>query len=98
MEETVYVYLANVEVGETFLQMAEDEGFRFPDGELPSRRAYTELMLISGGNVNYVDSIGKLVFKSDVNIYNNAPFIRVDFKNYINGNEHYIMDSYRFYQ
>lgn len=26
MEETVYVYLANVEVGETFLQMAEDEG------------------------------------------------------------------------
>ena len=36
----VYVYLANDEIGNKFMQQAEEEGFTFNDGANPTSRCY----------------------------------------------------------
>ena len=43
----VYVYLANDEIGNKFMQQAESEGFTFDDGVKPTGRCYAEIITIA---------------------------------------------------
>lgn len=76
----VYVYLANDEIGNKFMQQAESEGFTFCDGEKPTRRCYAEIMSVNKNlTINYVGSIGRMAFGSGAKTVNNQQLIRVEF-------------------
>ena len=76
----VYVYLANDEIGNKFMQQAESEGFTFCDGEKPTERCYAEIMSVNRNlTINYVGSIGRMAFGSGAKTVNNQQLIRVEF-------------------
>ena len=76
----VYVYLANDEIGNKFMQQAESEGFTFCDGEKPTGRCYAEIMSVNRNlTINYVGSIGRMAFGSGAKTVNNQQLIKVKF-------------------
>ena len=86
----VYVYLANVAVGEHFMQQAESEGFMFEDGAKPTERCYAEIMAVNGNKtINFVGSIGRMAFGSGAQTVNGQQLIRVDYEKYIAGAKDY---------
>jgi hypothetical protein len=86
----IYVYLANVAIGEKFMQLAEDEGFTFCDGVKPTERCYAEIMAVNGNKtINFVGANGRIAFGSGVKKIGNNDLIRVDFQKYITGAENY---------
>ena len=90
MNGRVYVYLANVEIGEKFLQQAEDEGFTFADGAKPTERCYAEVMAVNGNlTINFVGANGRIAFGSGVKKIGDDELIRVDFEKYAAGEENY---------
>ena len=87
----IYVYLANVAIGEKFMQLAEDEGFTFGDGAKPTDRCYAEIMAVNGNKtINFVGANGRIAFGSGVKKIGNDDLIRVDFQKYITGAEDYL--------
>lgn len=90
----VYVYLANVAVGEQFLQQAEDEGFTFTDGTKPTERCYAEIMAVNGNlTINFVGANGRIAFGSGAKRIGDDELIRVDFEKYISGAADYSYKS-----
>lgn len=86
----VYVYLANVAIGEHFMQQAEAEGFMFEDGAKPTERCYAEIMAVNGNKtINFVGSIGRIAFGSGAKYVGEKELIRVDFEKYIKGEKDY---------
>lgn len=82
----VYVYLANVEVGEKFLQQAEDEGFTFADGAKPTERCYAEIMAVNNDTtINFVGTNGRIAFGSGIKKIGDDELIRIDFEKYFDG-------------
>lgn len=76
----VYVYLANDEIGNKFMQQAESEGFTFCDGEKPTGRCYAEIMSVNKNlTINFVGSVGRMAFGSGAKTINNQQLIRVEF-------------------
>ena len=76
----VYVYLANDEIGNKFMQQAESEGFTFDDGEKPTGRCYAEIMSVNKNlTINFVGSVGRMAFGSGAKTINNQQLIRVEF-------------------
>ena len=87
----IYVYFANVAIGEKFMQLAEDEGFTFCDGAKPTERCYAEIMAVNGNKtINFVGANGRIAFGSGVKKIGNDDLIRVDFQKYITGAEDYV--------
>lgn len=87
----VYVYLANVAIGEKFLQQAEDEGFTFADGAKPTERCYAEIMAVNRDiTINFVGMNGRIAFGSGAKTIGNEELIRVDFAKYANGESDYL--------
>lgn len=87
----IYVYLANVEVGEKFLQQAEDEGFTFTDGAKPTERCYAEIMAVNGNlTINFVGTNGRIAFGSGAKKIGDDELIRVDFEKYSGGAVDYL--------
>ena len=87
----VYVYLANVAVGEQFLQQAEDEGFTFTDGTKPTERCYAEIMAVNGNlTINFVGANGHIAFGSGAKKVGGDELIRVDFEKYAAGAADYL--------
>ncbi len=85
MNGKVYVYLANDDIGNKFMQQAEAEGFTFGDGAQPTKRCYAEIMAINDDRtINFVGTIGRIAFGCD------AKLIRVDFAKYLSGENDYI--------
>lgn len=83
----VYVYLANDEIGNKFMQQAEDEGFTFNDGAKPTSRCHAEIMAVNDNyTINYVGSVGRIAFGSGAETVNGQKLIRVVFAKYTNGN------------
>lgn len=83
----VYVYLANDEIGNKFMQQAEDEGFTFNDGAKPTSRCYAEIMAVNDNyTINFVGSVGRIAFGSGAETVNGQKLLRVDFEKYANGN------------
>ena len=91
MEGRAYVYLANNEIGNKFMQMAEDEGFTFGDGVKPTERQYAEVMAVNhNATINYVGANGRMAFGSGAKTIGDERLIRIDFRKYISDtNEYY---------
>ena len=84
VEGRVYVYLANAQVGEQFMQQAEDEGFTFQDGTLPSARCYDEIMAINHDmTINYVGTNGRIAFGAGAKTVGLENLIQVDYEKYL---------------
>lgn len=80
----VYVYLANDDIGEQFLQQAEQEGFTFTDGAKPTERCYAEIMAVNRDiTINFVGMNGRIAFGSGAKTIGNETLIRIDFEKYI---------------
>ena len=94
MDGRAYVYLSNDEIGNKFMQMAEDEGFTFGDGVKPTERQYAEVMAVNhNSTINYVGVNGRMAFGSGVKTIGDEVLIRVDFEKYLNGDESYLIDN-----
>lgn len=92
----VYVYLANDEIGNKFMQQAESEGFTFDDGEKPTGRCYAEIMSVNKNlTINFVGSVGRMAFGSGVTSVSGVPLVRVDYEKYIGGAEDYLFKGKR---
>ena len=90
LEGRVYVYLANVAVGEQFMKQAEDEGFTFGDGATPTERCYAEVMAVNKDKtINYVGTNGRIAFGAGAKKIGDQDLIRVDFAKYLTGEENY---------
>ncbi len=88
--ERVYVYLANNDIGNRFMQQAEDEGFTFNGGVKPTDRCYAEIMAVNDDcTINFVGSVGRMAFGSGAETVGNRKLLRVDFEKYTNGNDDY---------
>ena len=87
----VYVYLANDEIGNKFMQQAENEGFTFNDGAKPTNRCYAEIMAVNDNyTINFVGSVGRMAFGSGAETVNGQKLFRVDFAKYANGESDYL--------
>lgn len=90
LEGRVYVYLANVALGEAFMKQAEDEGFTFGDGAAPTERCYAEVMAVNNDKtINYVGTNGRIAFGAGAKKIGDQDLIRVDFAKYLAGEENY---------
>ena len=86
-----YIYLANDEIGNWFMQQAETEGFTFGDGVKPTARGYAEIMAVNHNiTINFVGANGRIAFGSGIKKIGDENFIRVDFEKYIAGEEDYL--------
>ena len=80
----VYVYLANTDIGEKFLQQAEQEGFTFGDGAKPTDRHYSEIMAINHNlSINYVGYVGRMAYGSGTQTIGKERLIRIDYRKYM---------------
>ena len=87
----VYVYLANAEIGNRFLQQAEAEGFTSHDGVKPTERVYSTIMAVNRDKtVNFVGSIGYIAFGSGAKTVCSEQLIRIDGKKYLSGADDYM--------
>ena len=94
MDGRAYVYLSTDEIGNKYMQMAEDEGFTFGDGVKPTERQYAEVMAVNhNSTINYVGVNGRMAFGSGVKTIGDEVLIRIDFEKYLNGDESYLIDN-----
>lgn len=94
MEGRAYAYLSNDEIGNKFMQMAEDEGFTFGDGVKPTERQYAEVMVVNhNSTINYVGVNGRMDFGSGAKTIGDEALIRIDFEKYLSGDESYLIDN-----
>lgn len=92
----VYVYLANDEIDNKFMQQAEHEGFTFGDAAKPTERNYAEIMAVNHDTtINFVGANGRIAFGSGTQKIGNEALIRVDFEKYINGEDDYYYKARR---
>ena len=86
----VYVYLANAQIGDQFLQQAEDEGFTFHDGTLPSAQCYDNVMAVNRDKtLNYVGTNGRIAFGAGAEAIGSERLIRVYYEKYLSGDDNY---------
>ena len=86
----VYVYLANAEIGQRFMQQAEAEGFTFKDGAKPTERGYEEVMAINhDGSLNFVGTNGRIAYGSGAKQVGGEQLVRIDFEKHLSGDNDY---------
>ena len=86
----VYIYLANEEIGQWFMQQAESEGFTFNDGVKPTERGYEEIMAINHDDtLNFVGTNGRIAYGSGAKQVGGEQLIRIDFEKYLSGDNDY---------
>lgn len=91
MNGRVYVYLEDTDIGNAFMKQAEEEGFKFKDGALPTERPYSEVMAVNSDNtINYVGTNGMIAFGIRANRIGTKKLIRVDYKKYAAGEKNYL--------
>lgn len=80
----VYVYLADDEIGNAFMEQAESEGFTFGDGVKPTKRKYDRVMAVNTNQtINYVGVFGHMAYGSGAKTVGDNLLIRVNYKEYI---------------
>lgn len=90
-DKKVYVYLANDEIGNKFMQQAESEGIAFNDGVKPTERNYAEIMAVNNDfTINFVGSVGRMAFGSGTESIGDKKLLRVDFEKYIKGEKDFL--------
>ena len=87
----VYIYLANAEIGNRFLQQAEAEGFSYSDGAKPTERCNEEIMAVNHDKtINFVGTNGRIAFGSGALTIGSEQLIRVDGEKYLFGAGNYL--------
>lgn len=85
----IYFYLANEQIGNEFLKDAENEGYRFGDGEMPTARKPDDIMAITEKDeLCYVGWAGRVCFH-----YQPENVIAVNYERYKQGAEDYLYHS-----
>ena len=86
-EKGTFVYFRTPDLCKKFMRAAEDEGFTFGDGGLPSKRDTADIFAIhEDKTITYVGSIGHIAFQANARV-------RVDYEKYIAGEEDYLFKS-----
>ena len=86
-EMVTFVYFRTPNLCKRFMSAAEDEGFTFGDGVLPTQRVTTDIFAIhEDKTIAYVGSIGHMAFQANARV-------RVDYDKYISGEEDYLFKS-----
>lgn len=87
----VYVYLANTEIGNRFLQQAEEEGFTYHDGVKPTDRGCLTIMAVNREKtINFVGANGFIAFGSGAKAVGSEQLIRIDGEKYLSGADDYL--------
>jgi len=87
----VYVYLANAEIGNWFLQQAEAEGFTYHDGVKPTERGCSTIMAVNRDKtINFVGTNGFIVFGSGAKAVGSEQLIRIDCEKFLSGADDYM--------
>ena len=87
----VYIYLANAEIGNRFLQQAEAEGFTYHDGVKPTKRGCSTIMAVNRDKtINFVGTNGNIAFGSGARTVGSEQLIRVDGEKYLSGADDYL--------
>lgn len=87
----VYVYLANAEIGNRFLQQAEAEGFTYHDGTKPTDRGWSTIMAVNREKtINFVGTNGFIAFGSGAKAVGSELMIRIDGAKYLSGADDYM--------
>ena len=90
----VNVYLADEETGRRFLADAEREGFAFGDGEKPTNRHSSDLMIVRPDKtICYPGFIGRVAFGSGAKKECGERLIRVDYRKYVEGEKYLMRNS-----
>ncbi|MBQ3356128.1 MAG: hypothetical protein IJG45_03340 [Oscillospiraceae bacterium] len=84
LDGRVYVYLSADRLCDLFLRRAEDEGFRFCDGEKPTRKRKDCIYAVNKDmTLNYVGFAGHAAYGSGCERIGAQRLIRVDYGTYI---------------
>ena len=76
----IYIYLATADIGNRFLQDAENEGFLFRDGVKPTQREADSIFAINDDmTINYVGFVGHVAYQA-ANKIGNKPLIKIDYR------------------
>ena len=87
----VYIYLANAEIGNRFLQQAEAEGFTYHDGTKPTDRGWSTIMAVNREKtINFVGTNGFIAFGSGAKAVGSEQLIRIDCEKYLSGADDYM--------
>lgn len=79
----IYVYLANKDVCQRFLQDAENEGFTFTDGTNPTQKHTSDIIALNqDATINYVGFIGRAAFQAADRI-GNQPLVKIDYREFL---------------
>ena len=80
----IYVYLANEDICQRFLQDAENEGFTFTGGTNPTQKHASDIIALNpDATINYVGFVGRVAFQA-TNRIGNQPLIKIDYRDVIN--------------
>lgn len=80
----IYVWLRDAEIGQRFLQDAENEGFSV-DSDRPTTKPYAMVMALHDGTICYVGANGMTRFQCG----DTDGFHRIDYAKYVSGAEDY---------
>ena len=84
-EKGTFVFFRTPDLCERFMRAAEDEGFTFGDGVLPTQRDTTDIFAIhKDKTIAYVGSVGHMAFQAKARVC-------VDFEKYCNGDPDFII-------
>lgn len=82
----IYVYSKDKETGERFLKDAEEEGYTFGNGELPTNKEWSDLIVVETfKTIFYAGALGRIAVYSGSN-----SVVVVDYDKYIKGSHDYI--------
>ena len=80
-----FVFFRTPDLCKKFMRVAEDEGFTFGDGVLPTQRDVTDIFAIhEDKTISYVGFVGHMAFQANTRV-------RVDFEKYYNGDSDFIV-------
>lgn len=93
LEGKVYVYLANADIGKSFMSHAKTEGFKLGKAD-PTTKEAAEIMAVNPNKtINYVGSIGSAAFHSNLDTIGGKPFIRIDYGKFVSGEDEYMISK-----
>lgn len=87
----VWVYLRDEETTDLFLDRAENEGFRFADGEVPRARR-TDMYAVYPGRLNTLNFIGHLALQCNAKYVGTEVLKIVDYRKYIENDKDYLLN------
>lgn len=79
----IYVYLANKDVCQRFLQDAEKEGFTFTDGTNPTQKHTSDIIALNqDATINYLGFVGRVAFQA-ANRIGNQSLVKIDYREFL---------------